>query len=505
LSSPNPVHFARGASYFILQTVVTSAAMVVSFAILARLVTTYDMGILAVLTLVNGLCQVILGPALSQAATKFIAESVERGDIRSASSVFYQTIRTTLLVAAILALVVFLGARELSIWFLGGENRSIFFQILAADTVLYAGALPALTGSLLGLQKFKEQATVGVASTLIRQAFIILLVIFLRSFVGLVIAWVIGDSIATAMYLIYVVKALGWPRFEFPLRRLVSYSWPLSASSAVSFASTWFDRALLLVFLPLATLGVYNAMITAFGVVVGISGVISNTLFAAYSSMQSTEQKPILGRAVYLASRYLSFVAVPLALGLLATSKLALALFVGQAYVGGSVPLMILCGVFTLTLVGNALSPVFLARGETLVSGAITMSSVVMSLFAAFLLVPISGMLGASIARGSGMILSTVLTIVILRRRIRLQLDLHAIVKSLIAGGIMASIVTIIQIPMYSRFLIPAYALVGAVTYLIMLRLLRAIGNEDIDLIRKYFGARLAFAANIVTSILLPK
>ena len=364
MTSPSAVHFARGTSYFIIQTVVTTVAMALSFAILARLITTSEMGVFAVLSLVAALCQVIVSPFVTQATTKYIAENIERGDLEAAASVFYQSVRVSLVGAAVLGLVVFLGAGELSAWLLGNSNQSFLFQVVAVDSVLAAGIIPTLTSGLLGLQKFKEQAMVGTASTLVRQAFIIILVLLLQSLAGLVLAWVIGDLFGLTLYSVYAVKALGPPRFKFPLRKFLSYSWPLSVSSLVSFASSWFDRALLLLFLPLATLGIYNATIIAFTAMVGISTAFSNTIFSAYSSMQTTRHKETLEQAVYLASRYLTLVVAPLALGLMATAKPALTLFVGQAYVGGTVPLMVLAGVYAVTLIGTAVESTFLGAGR---------------------------------------------------------------------------------------------------------------------------------------------
>ena len=110
MRSSHAVHVARGASYITIQNLTGSAAMVVSFAILARLITPKEMGILAVLNLVNGLCQTVSTLALQRAATKFIAEYLGRNEDQVAASVFYQSLRATLLFAAPFALAVFLAA-----------------------------------------------------------------------------------------------------------------------------------------------------------------------------------------------------------------------------------------------------------------------------------------------------------------------------------------------------------------------------------------------------------
>ena len=99
---------------------------------------------------------------------------------------------------------------------------------------------------------------------------------------------------------------------------------------------------------------------------------------AAYSAMQTSDIRENLGHAITLSSRYISIVTVPIALGLLVTAKPALTLFVGQAYVEGAEPLMILTGTFAFTLVGTALSPMLLALGETRIASMITSALVCM-------------------------------------------------------------------------------------------------------------------------------
>jgi O-antigen/teichoic acid export membrane protein len=102
-----------------------------------------------------------------------------------------------------------------------------------------------------------------------------------------------------------------------------------------------------------------------------------------------------------------------------------------------------------------------LALGETPAASAITFASVVTSLVLAFLLLPFWGVVGAAVARGFAMVLTTALTLIFLGRKIRLELDLEAIWKSLIAGGVMAVVVLGVQMFMYNRFLLRSTCLSG--------------------------------------------
>src|SRR5208337_3391214 len=111
------------------------------------------------------------------------------------------------------------------------------------------------------------------------------------------------------------------------------------------------------------------------------------------------------------------------------------------------------------------------ALGETRVASSITIASVAISVVVALLILPIFGMVGAAITHALALVLVTCLTIIAVSKKIRLDLDIEAMMKSLIAGILMASILTVMQMVMYSRFLLPLYVLVGIVAYLVMLRL----------------------------------
>ena len=502
--SASAVSIARGASYALIQTVLTNVALVLSFAILARLITPAEMGILVPLSLVIGFTQTVVASALRQATTKFVAETLPNGGSKGASPIFYQSIRMSFLQAAVLGLGIFLLAPVLSNQLLRTSTGAIYFQVLGFDVLVYAGVLPTLVGALFGFHKFKEAAIIGTLGTLIRQSLIIILIIWLRSFVGLVIAWVVSDSATAFLYAVYLSRLIGRPRFDFPLGRILSFSWPLSLSYTANFAYSWFDSAVLLVFVPLTTLGVYNVVSTAFSVLVGISLAISTTLFPAYSTIQGPDQRRSLNNASQLAARYVNFVMIPLSLGLLATAKPALSLFVGEAYVEGSLPLMVLSGSFAITAVATALTPIIVAIGQTRVSSGITTISVALSVITAILLVPFLGMIGASVARGLGMFIVAALTILYLERKLDFHLCLEPLIKNLGAGAVMVTAILLIQVPMYNKFLLPLYAFVGAIVYFTMLRLLKAVRQDDIDLLTGFFGNRLDFATDLLRRVLLP-
>ena len=502
--SDKHVTVTRGASYLILQSVGTNAVTIISFVVLARLISTVEMGIYVVLLLVNASC-VAFFTWFPQAVTKFVAENISRGFRSVAAAAFYQALVANVVISAPVAAVIYVGASFLASHLLGNPALAPLFQILAFDTFIFAGLIPVLAFALLGLHMFRETATIGlVVGGVIRQILIISLIILLKSFAGLVIGWVISDAGTAVIYFVLAVRALGAPRFDFPLLRLFRYYLPLEFLSIIYFAQAWFDRALLLVFVPLATLGIYNAAVTAFGAVSGVMNAMSNVLLPAYSSVQGkAEVRVELGRAIRLATRYSSLVLTPLGFGLLATARPALILFVGESYAAGYLPLAIFCGAFAITAFTVALAPAFLALEETKLFAAINGSSVVISIALAYSLLPEWGILGAAAARAFAMILAAALTIIFLRRKITLQLDLRTIATHLFAGGTMALAILAVELVEYSKLLLPVYVLLGAVVYLILLRLLKGVDASDMYLLSRFLGTSLLPVSQILSWILV--
>jgi O-antigen/teichoic acid export membrane protein len=489
--------------------VVTSIAQVISFAILARIITVSEVGILAVLSLINGLCQAINGGAFQSASMKYVGE-FSGTQKEFASGVFYQTLRVSLILSLPLAAFIFFGATFLSSTLLGTVAQAELFQVEAVDMLVYAGVLPVAIGTTLGMKRFRVSVVIGTVGAVMRQVLIILLIVVMRNFVGLVFAWVFSDSAMFVAYCVYNVRALGRPKNLFPLRKLLNFSWPLTGGNIINFAYNSFDRAVLIAYVSLSSLGVYNAALTAFGALSNMSGAVNNALLPAFSGLSGRSGLEGCRRATWLASRYASLVMVPLAFLLLAVAKSALTVFVGQPYVSGTGPLMILSGVLGLTVFSIALTPMLVALSWTRSALLVTASSVLVALGSAYVFLPIFWIMGAAIARGVAMVVSLGLTIVILHRSKAMLLDLEAIWKSVVAGAVMAGVLVLVQMVVYRTILLPAYIVLGLVVYLILLRLLKAVRRHDIELIERYLGSRLGFASRLlgvflVTGSAVPK
>ena len=108
----------------------------------------------------------------------------------------------------------------------------------------------------------------------------------------------------------------------------------------------------------------------------------------------------------------------------------------------------------------------------------------------------------ATDGRGVGILVSFALTLALVRRRITLSFDLEALWKSFAASIAMAIMVWLTQYVFYNRLLLPVYIIVGAITYLIGLRLLKALRPADRELAVVFLGRQYEPLVNLVWKIL---
>ena len=485
------VHVARGASFLFIQSFVTSIVGAAGFGIIARLMTKTEMGVYVTLSLIFALAQIGSSFAFPSAAVKFIAELRGKNDKKGAAGAAFQIFRFTGVASILFGSFVFLFSTQICYLLTRTIEYVEVFKILALD-LIFAGVLPSLNGIMIGLQKMRELAGLNIVAYTISKVLSIAFLLVNLGLWGVILGWLIGDLCGFLLFSGYILRSFGMPSFDFSLKRIFGFSWPIHLSSWVGFGYNWFDRTLLIAYVPLADVGVYNVAVTAFGVMASIPSAISTALFPQYSELRGRNGTRSLEKAVKTASRYAVYIVVPLAVGLAATARPTISLFAGRAYEMGAIPLVILSLFGAATSVGAALSDMFSITERTKVSALLTLIVVSASVSLGFLLLPPNGVLGAAILRGVAMVLSLASMLAILRqmRLFSVSFDFEALWKSWFASSVMAIAVVGLQFLLYSKYLLPLYVLAGFAVYLVFLRFLGAFKTQDVHLVKAFAGKR---------------
>jgi len=505
MAEMDSTRLVRGSVYLATQSIVTTLIGAVALAFIARILTQVEMGVTVVLTLTLGLAQVLSDLGFSGGLTKFVAEY--RGKGVDYTFVSFGAVLTKVFMAGSAAALCFLMAPWLSGFLLKSGEYVFLFQLLGVNLLMFCFRA-TVNNLLLGVNRIKEMAIFNVASMLIRQVFAVGFLLCGFGLVGLVIGWILGELVYVTSGALIIVRnryvRIHPVRDVVPyLKTLARFSWPLFVTNIVLFLYSWFDRALLLAYVPLSEVAVYSIALQAFGVLSLIPAALSSTLLPYYSEQRGKDEKQKIVAGVYGSSRYIALLYTPLALGLMATANPSITFFAGQAYAGGDMILAILCVFGALSGLVASFGGLLLVYDMTPTVLLINIVSVVGSIVMLPVLLPSFGVVGMAIIKGAAMIISFVLTVIVLRKRMPVRFDREAVWKSWTAAVGMFVAVWFVERMHFSPYLLPFYVVVGGVAYTVALRLLGAVNENDIELVRNFLGEKATVITKIVEKLLV--
>lgn len=497
------VSIARGSTYLMTQKMVTAVISAVAFALIARILTHTEMGVTVVLTLTLTLARLLSDIGFSSGLTKHIAEY--RGRNVDYSPLLFSGFLTSASIAGLIAVICTLMSEQLSQLLLNSGEYAFLFQLFSID-LLFSCINFTMNSSLLGLNKIREIALLDLALVLTRQVSAVTFLIHGFGLVGLLAGWILGDFVFLVLGALIIVRGRHLKmdltrEVGSSLKMLARFSWPLFLVSMVVFLYGWFDRAVLLAYVPLSEVAVYGVALRAFEVLYVIPGALSATLFPYYSEQYGRGKHESIALSVRAASRYITLLYAPLALGLMIIADPTIALFAGQTYAAGGTILAILSFFGGISGISAAFGVLLLVYNMTPSVLLINLTSVAGSLVMFPLLLSSLGTAGMAIVKGFTMVVSFVLTVFVLRKRVRVELDKEAMWKGWSAAIIMILVVGLVEQLFFSRYLVPLYVVVGGVVYVFMLRILKVIREGDIQLLRNLVGKRAAPLVDLLAKI----
>lgn len=463
------------------------------------------MGEIVVLLLIVSAAALFSSLGLDASSTKFVASFKATGDNKNMQRAGYGCLIINSMVTTLVSVAIYYFSNPLALTLLGSASKAPLLRLLIIE-IAAVSVNGSLSGILTGLKLFKELSLTSVLTFALRQFLVVVFLSFGWGVQGIVIGWGIGDSLNALLRMFYVRKFLGAFRSGFNPIKLVRFSAPLLLGEAVTYVWTWFDAALLIPLVSLAQLGSYNVALTAFTMLDSLPSSISGTLFPFYSHFYPREGETShtmdLEYAVKTASRYISYFTVPLSVGMAVTGMAAATLLAGSGYSDAVLPLVVLSISLALSCQGKALGQIFTVLGKTVVSALVSMASVLIAVLLGILMITHFGIVGASMARGMSFMLSLILSMVVLRKYLKLRFDKGAFHYAWVASLIMAAVVLLLEAVLYSRYLLPVYVVLGGIVYVLALRFLHAANSEDVELISEFLGPKLKFLTGTLRTLL---
>jgi PST family polysaccharide transporter len=491
---------AKGSIYLTLKSILSTLIAVSGFAFMARIITQEEMGVIAGVTLLTSLVVLVSDFGLSSSIAKHVSELKGKG--QDISSVVVSSIAFRIPICIVLASSLFIFASEISTILFKSTIYVSAIGLLSIDAILLS-LIQLLDNVLLGAGRLKSIAVFSIASILIRWLSIIVLLLVNGGTSGIILGWIIGDLTLMMLLTFSVTRLVNFKKetletFKKQIPQLLRFALPLYMALAVSFLHTWYDKALILAYLPLSDMGIYTTVYLAYTVLVTIATALGSALLPYYGMAYGRNDHKAISQGMKRASRYTALAIFPLTLGLLATSRPTLTLFAGPQYETGWTVLAVLSLFGLAHGISPALSNVLLIYGRTKTILLLSFIPVVSSLVL-LPLVWVLGLFGLAVMRGTTLTLSLILTAYFINKTVRVEIDKRALTRALIASAIMAVAILTIQQITYSTSHLPIYILVGAILYIALIRALNILDHGDFQLLRQIVGKR---AAKYVVKIL---
>jgi len=480
---------AKGTSYLFLQGLVGNTSALLFLTIASRILPISDIGATSALGIIATLFMTIGSFAIPSGVTKYLSEYIGKGRQDVAKQIYKKTLQFGFLAGITVSLVCFMSSAITSQLFIGDASLQPIIVILALD-VFFLVFNSFLIGILFGLQKFGVIAFVGIAVSSLKFFASLYFIIIGLGLLGVILGWVTGDIAGCFLSFFFASSRFGKAKsFEgFSFAELVRYSLPLYGASIAAYFSATIDKLVILSLSNLAVLGIYTVAIAAVNAIGIVSSSIGSSLFPQFAQMYGRYGAHALKEASIKASRYVFLIFTPLSIGLAATAYPTIQLFFGESYASGWLSLVIVSVAVALTSTSVIVTNLLLSFGMTQTVLKASAFGVTIGTVLSALLVSPLGSVGAALGRSALISTSFIFIAYKLKRSFGLYFDNSAFRKSLMCSGTMAIVVVVFtQLVFNSKYMLPLYVAIGGVSYLIMLRLLKAVNNQDIQLFKEIF------------------
>ena len=363
---------------------------------------------------------------------------------------------------------VFLFSGLISMIFLSTDIITSYLRIFAIDLVTMTFAYFPQQ-AMLGARKYKIVSLVIIIQNIIRFSLAILLFIIGLNISGIIIGWIIGDSIGVLISVIMAIRVFSGECncINLPKSQMVRFSGGLLAMNISGYFLQSIDRYAVLILIGSYSLGLYSPAATAASMVEIVPLMITSALFPHYAGLSASSTSNHLQKSEQLVSRWIFILFIPTAFGLASIALPLITIIGGERYTISAGALMICSIAIGITCASASINAKFLAEGHVSPLIIANVFAIVIGVVASFFLIPLLGLIGAALMRFIMLIVLLSITSFILKSKGKLNLDWKMLIHGLIGSTVMFLTVIYIQLVFYSIVFLPIYIFVGILIYAI--------------------------------------
>ncbi len=374
------------------------------------MLTTLEVGLVAVLALVQSLFAGVTSGSLPSAATRFMSRSMGARDPRAASGVAKTTLRMSLafafpglVVAGLLS--PFLGG------FIRGTSDATSLLLVTFVASFFLDIINIYTAFFLGVGRYALTVYQNVEYALLSRGLGLALAYLGFRVLGIVAGWAIA-GITTILLSLYLWHGRLPKGESYPVRPLIAFSLPVFASALITVGQQWGDIGIIYALLGPAILGPYYVVVSSVSLLSALWAPVNQAIYPALSASHSTGEVGVVSQKLAAAFRLTNLTVLPIGAALAAITPTALDIVYGPKYANQALAFSILSLASVFTAQGALLVTTLQAVGRTRQYLTITLSSTLIYLVIVGLGATAIGTLAGAMGRAA-----LALSIVVLARR----------------------------------------------------------------------------------------
>jgi len=494
----------KGGALIFFSNILSTLIAAVGAIIVIRLLSPIEYGLYTIAGIPASMLLLFGDWGLNSALTKYIAQYRAEGKEQSIALILRCGLILKLGFGIILTSLTFLLSDFLALYVLQKPEASLLVKvscIIVLGTQLYNTSW----STFLGFETMKFNAFMQVLFTILKALLAPLLVLLGFGALGAVAGSGLGYLAAGLGGILIIFFALyrslrktsseGSMGFMEAMRVMLRYGFPLAIIGIIGGFGGQFYSFLMARYSSTFSVGNYGVASTFLVFVGFITFPISNVLFPMFSKMSGSEGRGGLEVAFRASVRYVSFLMLPAAVGVMAVSQPLIGVLFGDEYSLAPLFLVLLsvgslfCGLGSLSM-----DSLLASQGKTWIICRNSLLTMVVGLPLSFILIPRFGVLGFIVNSLITQVVSTILSIYSVRRLFKYKMWIGQSGRTYVAAFTMGGLVwvTLIVLRLWvgiynDIILLGAGCLVGFFFYLLLLPLIGAIERADLESLNNIF------------------
>ena len=499
---------AKGTGIIFIGTIIGMLLGFVSRIILVRFTTQTEYGIYSLALVIISIFVMISTLGLSEGSTRYIAYFRGKNEEGKVKGVISSSIKIAIIASISLAVISFFVSDFIS--------SSIFHTpALSTPLKIFSIAIPftVLINVFISIFRGFDRVDArvyfqNILSPVLYLLFLIAVVLFSLSFLGVVYAYVMSIAVTCVVFVIYMVKKspLSMKRKEMVdnsmTKELLIFSVPLLAVSMLMMVMSWTDTLMLGYFKTPDVVGLYNAALPLANLILVVLTSMNFIYVPIISQLYSKNLIEEMKRNFAVLTKWIFSLTLPLFFILFLFPDVVLDLLFGSRYIGATFALQILAiGFFCNASLGFPYSTL-LVIGKSKFLMCVFLISAIINIVLNIALIPPMGIVGASIASALSLIVARILNTIKLYKTSTIHLFTKNYLK--IAGlFIMFLFVFYIlrNLVIMSFWMFIALFSLFLVSYVLSVLFTKSFDDEDIMIlltIEKRLGLDLALIKRIL-------